>query len=103
MPDGYTPTTEQVRADFVLSNTRNHDAYLTGRSVTSEREHYEAGFDAWLAAHDEQVRHGEQDRIVELLQSVKCPDARVHPRQRCRYCDALDHATRIAADSGGES
>jgi hypothetical protein len=45
---GYELGTEDVRKDFTLVNTRNHDGYMTGRSLESERERYGAEFDRWL-------------------------------------------------------
>ena len=54
----YTPTTEEVRADYVRDHTRNFDSYMVGRSLTSEQEFYGAKFDRWLAAHDAEVLDG---------------------------------------------
>ena len=61
-----TPTTNEVRADFIALHTRNFDAYATGRSLTSEKEHYGEGFDRWLEqvkaeAWDEGFDAGERD------------------------------------------
>lgn len=55
MSDEYTPTTEEVRADYVRDHTRNFDSYSVGRSLTSEQEVYGDRFDRWLAAHDAEV------------------------------------------------
>lgn len=45
----YTPTTEEVRAEYVRDHTRNFDSYTVGRSLTSEQEFYGARFDRWLS------------------------------------------------------
>ena len=55
MSDEYTPTTEEVRADYVRDHTRSFDPYSVGRSLTSEQEFYGDRFDRWLAAHDAEV------------------------------------------------
>lgn len=52
----YTPTTNEVRADYVRDHTRNFDSYMAGRSVASEQEHYGDRFDRWLAEHDADLR-----------------------------------------------
>lgn len=61
MADDYTPSINALRADYIALHTRNFDSYMTGRSLTSEQEHYGREFDAELAAikaeaYDEGVR-----------------------------------------------
>jgi len=58
MPDAtYTPTTEDVRADFAFPwiGFRNDTAALL------------AAFDRWLFAHDAEIADKERDRIVAWL------------------------------------
>ena len=55
MTDDYTPSLNEVRADYVAIHTRNFDSYATGRSLTSEQEFYASQFDRWLASHDADV------------------------------------------------
>lgn len=42
------PDTNDIRHDFILTYTRNHDSYMTGVSLDSQREYYGGVFDAWL-------------------------------------------------------
>lgn len=44
----YTPSTEDVRSDFIDLHTRNFDSYQTGRTLTSEQGLYGSEFDRWL-------------------------------------------------------
>ncbi|EPH17549.1 hypothetical protein HMPREF1484_00234 [Dermabacter sp. HFH0086] len=44
----YVPGEREVRADFVLANTRNFDSYQVGRTLASEQKHYGDEFDRWL-------------------------------------------------------
>lgn len=53
--DEYTPSTDEVRADYVRDHTRNFDSYQVGRSLTSEQEHYGGQFDRWLAGERARV------------------------------------------------
>lgn len=51
----YTPTTAEIRDDYVSLNTCNFDAYQVGRPqvgrwLASEQERYGDQFDRWLAA-----------------------------------------------------
>lgn len=49
------PSIEDVREAFVLTNTRNHDSYMTGVPLADIRGVYADAFDAWLSEHDRQV------------------------------------------------
>lgn len=40
------PSLNEIRADFITLHTRNFDAYMVGRSLTSEQEFYGAQFDS---------------------------------------------------------
>lgn len=40
------PSINEIRADFIALHTRNFDAYMAGRSLTSEQEFYGAQFDS---------------------------------------------------------
>ena len=55
MTNDYTPSLNEVRADYVAIHTRNFDSYATGRSLTSEQEFYASQFDRWLTAQDADV------------------------------------------------
>ena len=68
MTDDYTPSLNEVRADYVAIHTRNFDSYATGRSLTSEQEVYASRFDRWLASHDADV----VERIAGAI--VRCAD-----------------------------
>ena len=45
----YTPSVDEMRADFVHERTRRFDEYQAGRSLESEEEHYGDQFDRFLA------------------------------------------------------
>ena len=45
----YTPTPNEIRADFITLHTRNFDSYTVGRSLTSEQEVYGDAFDRMIA------------------------------------------------------
>ena len=45
----YTPSVDEMRADFVHEHTRRFDEYQAGRSLESEEEHYGDQFDRFLA------------------------------------------------------
>ena len=65
MTDDYTPSLNEVRADYVAIHTRNFDSYATGRSLTSEQEVYASRFDRWLASHDADVA----ERIAQEIEA----------------------------------
>ena len=44
----YTPSVDEMRADFVHERTRGFDEYQAGRSLESEEEHYGDQFDRFL-------------------------------------------------------
>lgn len=44
----YTPTTDEVRAAYVWTYTRNFDTYQVGRTLASEQKHYGDEFDRWI-------------------------------------------------------
>lgn len=91
MTDDYTPSLNEVCADYVAIHTRNFDSYATGRSLTSEQGVYMSRFDRWLASHDADV----VERIVRALEEA----AEKHPNPivRLNLSDAADiarsHAT----------
>ena len=45
----YTPSVDEMRADFVHERTRRFDEYQAGRSLESEEAHYGEQFDRFLA------------------------------------------------------
>lgn len=45
----YTPTTNEIRADFITLHTRNFDSYTVDRSLSSEQEVYGDAFDRMIA------------------------------------------------------
>ena len=100
MTDDYTPSLNEVRADYVAIHTRNFDSYGTGRSLTSEQEVYASRFDRWLASHDADVA----ERIVRALEEA----AEKHPNPivRLNLSDAADiarsHVTPPVAATGEE-
>lgn len=49
MTDPQAPTTEEVRSDYALTQIRNYDEYMTGRSLASEQARVAEAFDRWLA------------------------------------------------------
>ena len=65
MTDDYTPSLNEVCADYVAIHTRNFDSYATGRSLTSEQEVYASRFDRWLASHDAEVA----ERIAQEIEA----------------------------------
>ena len=67
MSDPITPSTAEVRADYIRDHTRNFDSYSVGRSLTSEQEFYSKKFDRWLAAHDAEVTAKALERGVDEL------------------------------------
>lgn len=67
MAEDYTPSTDEVRADYVRDHTRNFDSYMTGRSLTSEQEVYGARYDRMI----ESVRAEERDRIARNIEGVR--------------------------------
>ena len=70
----YIPTIEELRADFVLANTRNHDAYQVGRSLASEQETFGAQFDRTLAAHDREVAAKALREFADTIEPITtCP------------------------------
>lgn len=87
----YTPTTDEVRADFVALHTRNFDAYAVGRSLTSEQEYYGEDFDRWLAAHDAEVAERIAQAIEAEAHDIDCP---------CSHVEGLRDAARIAREVG---
>lgn len=42
------PDTSDIRHDFILTYTRNHDSYMTWKSLDSQLKYYGGVFDAWL-------------------------------------------------------
>ena len=100
MTNDYTPSLNEVRADYVAIHTRNFDSYATGRSLTSEQEFYASQFDRWLTAQDADVA----ERIVRALEEA----AEKHPNPivRLNLSDAADiarsHATPPVAATGEE-
>lgn len=52
----HTPTTDEVRADYVRDHTRGYDEYQGDRTMTAVQEQYGAEFDAWIAQHDREVQ-----------------------------------------------
>ncbi|WP_353707624.1 hypothetical protein ABRQ22_17335 [Cellulosimicrobium sp. ES-005] len=91
--DDYTPSTDEVRADYVRDHTRNFDSYMTGRSLASEQEVYGARFDRWLAAHDESVRAEERADVARLIEEAADDDDAPHLWKR-----GMEHAAWIARE-----
>lgn len=60
----YTPTTDEVRAVYVWTHTRNFDSYQVGRTLASEQKHYGDEFDRWL----DQVRSEAWDEAADHLE-----------------------------------
>lgn len=47
--------TEDIRSDYIIANTRNHDAYMTGVSIDDERQKWGGNFDDWLASEKNEL------------------------------------------------
>ncbi len=60
----YTPTTEEVRAEFVTNKALRMPTTWRGADE----------FDRWLAAHDAEVRAAERERIIQDMQKRSHPD-----------------------------
>lgn len=74
----YTPSTDEVRADYVRDHTRNFDSYMTGRSLTSEQEVYGARYDRMI----ESVRAEERERIARNIEALEHTRDEVRDRIR---------------------
>ena len=96
MSDDYTPTTGEVRADFVALHTRNFDAYAAGRSLTSEQEYYGEDFDRWLTAHDAEVAERIAQAIEGELRAEQTQGIPQHPYHN----GGMRRAARIAREAG---
>lgn len=69
----YTPTPNEVRADFALLHTRNFDEYQVGRSLTSEQEFYGDIFDRVLAKV--RAEAWDQGWVSAMQYEGRCQDA----------------------------
>jgi ABC-type Zn2+ transport system substrate-binding protein/surface adhesin len=68
----YTPTTDEVRADYVRDHTRGYDEYQGDQTLTAMQEHYGAEFDSWLAQHDAEVRTAAlREAMAEALEEER--------------------------------
>ena len=63
----YTPTTEEVRADYVRDHTHGYDEYQGDRTLTAVQGDHEAEFDRWLAQHDAEVRTAALNAAADAL------------------------------------
>ena len=64
-----TPSTAEVRADYILDHTRNFDSFQVGRSLTSEQEFYAAKFDQWLREERAKVLRKAEDVAADALRA----------------------------------
>jgi hypothetical protein len=66
----YTPTTDEVRADYVRARNRGYDEYQGDQTLTAMQEHYGAEFDRWLAQHDAQILHDQAVEVYALSEEM---------------------------------
>lgn len=96
----YTPTTDEVRAVWTTWNGYGGLINRTGpEPETSEATAVE--FDRWLAAHDEQVRADERERIAQAIE--KRLRERLGHAEGTKAWAVMIHAARIARTGSGEA
>ncbi len=64
------PSLEEVRADFITLHTRSFDAYMVGRSLTSEQEFYGAQFDSVIRRIQAEALREAAEALNEKFQDI---------------------------------
>lgn len=83
----YTPTTEQIRDNYV----EGMNAFYGERGASE----YHDQFRRWLASHDAEVRASERERIIQDMQERSHPDDWGVP---CVYVESYAKRLRGKAD-----
>lgn len=81
----YVPGEREVRADFVLANTRNFDSYQVGRPLASEQERYGDEFDRWI---DQVKAEAAREALTEYASEFEGEGSeRIGPKRAACGCD----------------
>ena len=74
----YTPTPNEIRADFITLHTRNFDSYTVGRSLTSEQEVYGDAFDRMIAEVERAAAARALEEAADGIESRRNEPGLVH-------------------------
>ena len=96
----YTPTPNEIRADFITLHTRNFDSYTVGRSLTSEQEVYGDAFDRMIAEVERAAAEKALTEFAAELDSREMPESGSHinmTKYREGLIDGVNRAVRAAS------
>lgn len=88
MSDDYTPTTDDVSEVWVHYFSRNHDAYMTGKSMGERQAEVKAKFDRWFEG---EKRRWQSEALREVVDELA-------ERQRCY--DIAESAAFVPGETG---